>query len=220
MTGQFLMCSDLRDTPIHQDHNRIGLADRIVAMCGEQDDLLTGYGGQQLEDLPLAHRVQACRRFIQDDQRRIVIEQPGQRQPLPLSPGQIADAAESRSHHSVDYIGQRFHCLPQPGQPQCLSDTLLLPGARSLCIVTFCRMLKWKCEGSWKRMDFATAARGTSSPVARVACSEPVVGGMSPVSSLTMVLLPAPLVPTMAVRPGVKSHETSTRAFFRFSGYV
>ncbi len=81
-------------------------------MGGEQDDLLFGKGRQQLEDLSLAHRIQARGRFIQDNQRSIVVEQPGERQPLPLSPGQIADTAESRSHHGVDTIWQRLHRLP------------------------------------------------------------------------------------------------------------
>src|SRR5260370_13412356 len=96
-------------------------------MGGKQDDLLFGKGGYQLEDLALAHRVQARGRFIQDNQRSIVIEQPGQRQPLPLSPGQIGYAAESRSHHGVDTIWQRIHRLPQTGQAQRLSNALLLP---------------------------------------------------------------------------------------------
>ena len=74
MTRQFFVRADLRDAPINEHHDRVGLADRIVAVRGEQDDLLFGKGGQQLEDLSLAHRVQACSWFIQNDQRRIVIE--------------------------------------------------------------------------------------------------------------------------------------------------
>src|SRR5712692_3660789 len=72
MTGQFLVRADLRDTPIYQHDDGVGLADGIVAVRGKQDDLLFGKGGQQLEDLSLAHRVKAGGRLIQDDQRRIV----------------------------------------------------------------------------------------------------------------------------------------------------
>jgi hypothetical protein len=49
VAGQFLVRANLRDAPIEEDHDRVGLADRIVAMGGEQDHLLTGYGGQQVE---------------------------------------------------------------------------------------------------------------------------------------------------------------------------
>src|SRR5712692_8906528 len=54
---------------IHQHHDCVCLADGIVAVGREQDNLLFGKSGQQLEDLPLTHRVQACGWLIQDDQR-------------------------------------------------------------------------------------------------------------------------------------------------------
>src|SRR5215472_10904949 len=127
VVGQFLVCANLCDTPIEEHHDQVGLADRIVAVRGEQDDLLLGEGAQQFEDLPLPYRVQARCRFIQNDQRGIVIEKPGERQPLPLSPRQIADAAESRSYYSVYATWQGVYSLPQARQPQCLSDALLLP---------------------------------------------------------------------------------------------
>jgi hypothetical protein len=126
VAGQLLVCADLRDAPIEGDHDRVGLADRIVAMGGEQDHLLFGEGRQQVEDLPLPHRVQARGGFIQDDQRRIVIEQSGQRQPLPLTPRQISHAAEPGTHHRLDTVWQRLYRLPQPRQAQHLHDALFL----------------------------------------------------------------------------------------------
>ena len=46
MAGQFLVRADFRDAPIYEDHDGVGLANRIVAVRGEQDDLLFGKGGQ------------------------------------------------------------------------------------------------------------------------------------------------------------------------------
>src|SRR5690348_2694089 len=49
MAGQFLVRANLSDTSVHQHHNGVGFADRIVAVRGEQDDLLLSKGRQQLE---------------------------------------------------------------------------------------------------------------------------------------------------------------------------
>ena len=46
VAGQFLVRADFRDAPIHEDYDGISLADRIVAVRGEQDDLLFGKSGQ------------------------------------------------------------------------------------------------------------------------------------------------------------------------------
>ena len=59
MFRQFLVRSHLDNTTIDQNHDSIGLADRIVAMGGEQDDLLLGKCREEFEDLPLTHWIQA-----------------------------------------------------------------------------------------------------------------------------------------------------------------
>ncbi len=37
---QFIVRADLGNLPVHQDHDGIGLSDGVVAMRGEEDDLL------------------------------------------------------------------------------------------------------------------------------------------------------------------------------------
>src|SRR5437764_14249923 len=69
-------------------------------------------------------------------------------------------------------------------------------------------------------MALVQAARVVPSPLASVAVSRPVVGATIPESSLIKVLLPAPLVPTIAVNPGLKTQEMPLRASFWVSGYV
>ena len=44
VASQLLVRADLSDVAIDQHYNHVGLADRIVAMRGEQDDLLFGKG--------------------------------------------------------------------------------------------------------------------------------------------------------------------------------
>ena len=53
-------------------------------MRREDDDLLVSHRQQQIEDLSFADRVQAGAGFVEDDQRRVMIEQARERQPLPL----------------------------------------------------------------------------------------------------------------------------------------
>src|SRR5215469_16731192 len=83
---QLVMRANLGYLPIHEDHNGVGLADGVVAMGGEQDDLLVvaRQRRQEREDLALTDRIQARARLVEDDEGRVVVEQSRQRQPLPL----------------------------------------------------------------------------------------------------------------------------------------
>src|SRR5436853_7378887 len=81
---QFLVRADFSDPAVDQDHDHVGLANRVVAMRREDDDLLVSHRQQQIEDLSFADRVQAGAGFVEDDQRRVMIEQARERQPLPL----------------------------------------------------------------------------------------------------------------------------------------
>src|SRR5712664_1273312 len=65
-------------TPIEQHHNRIGLPNRIIAMGGEQDNLLFRKRTQQLENLAFTHRIEARGGLIENNERSIMKQQPRQ----------------------------------------------------------------------------------------------------------------------------------------------
>jgi len=64
---KFLVRTNLSNVTIDQHHNRTRSTNRVVAVCGEDDDLLVSKGSQQLEDLAFAYRVEARAWLIEDD---------------------------------------------------------------------------------------------------------------------------------------------------------
>lgn len=58
-------------------------------MRGEENDPGLSHSRKKLKDRALSLRIETCYRLIQDHHRGILIDEPGQRQALPLSAGQI-----------------------------------------------------------------------------------------------------------------------------------
>lgn len=119
---QFLVGPHLREPPIDQYRDTVGPAYRVVAMRGEHDDLLLTKLSEQPEDLSFAYRIETGARLIKHQERRIVVEQTREGQPLPLTAREVGRPTESRPHDGVDAIGECIDDLYQSCQAQGVAD--------------------------------------------------------------------------------------------------
>src|SRR5919205_4115087 len=89
------------DAPVDEHNNPRASRNRVVTMCGENNDLGSSQMSEELKDRALSLGVETCHRFIQDHHRGILIDDPRQGQALPLSAGEIKSTSKSGADEGI-----------------------------------------------------------------------------------------------------------------------
>src|SRR5258708_36284375 len=90
------------DDPIHEHHNLRVFWDGVVAMRGEDNDLGLSLLRKELKDSTLSQGIQTRYRLVQNNHRSILIDEPCQRQALPLSARKIGLSSKSCPNQGID----------------------------------------------------------------------------------------------------------------------
>jgi hypothetical protein len=111
---ELVVAAVLDDPPAVENKDVVGIADGVVPMRDQQH----GPAAVQLPDageqVMLSPRVQRRGGLVQDDQRSVADERPGQRDPLPLAHGQVGPIVEEVAD-DVNRVSRRVRRTAQLG---------------------------------------------------------------------------------------------------------
>src|SRR5262249_60036880 len=125
VADELVVGAGLSDATVHENGDAIGAAHGVIAVGGEDDDLLFAKLGEQTEDLALADGIETGAWLVQHKQWGIVVEQTADGEALPLPTGEVSGAAEAGSDDGVESVRQAAYCFLHSGNSQRRKDLLI-----------------------------------------------------------------------------------------------